>query len=154
MTRGDCWATTGIGGHHSWEHRCATAGTKFIVGTHCCSTMTTDDSLNNGLRNMAWRSRLWCKFLERSHLSDLITTIIRSKRVRWTRHVARIENMISACKITVLVFWVVTPCELAGRYQRFGGTYCLHLHHRENLKYKLLVKCLSGTLKGGDNFGS
>jgi hypothetical protein len=26
----------------------------------------------------------------------------------------------------MLVFWVVTPCELLGRYQRFGGTYCLH----------------------------
>jgi hypothetical protein len=30
-------------------------------------------------------------------------------------------------KIRVLVFWVVTPCRLVRRYQRFGGTYCLHL---------------------------
>jgi hypothetical protein len=22
---------------------------------------------------------------------------------------------------------VLTPCGLVGRYQRFGGTYCLHL---------------------------
>jgi hypothetical protein len=27
----------------------------------------------------------------------------------------------------MLVFWVVTPCGLLGRYQRFRGTYCLHL---------------------------
>jgi hypothetical protein len=29
--------------------------------------------------------------------------------------------------ISMLVFWVVTPCGLAGRYRRFGGTYRLHL---------------------------
>jgi hypothetical protein len=30
--------------------------------------------------------------------------------------------------LSVLVLWVVTPCGLIGRYQCFGGTYCLHLH--------------------------
>jgi hypothetical protein len=25
----------------------------------------------------------------------------------------------------MVVFWVVTPCELVGGYQRFGATYCL-----------------------------
>jgi hypothetical protein len=58
----------------------------------------------------------------------------------------------------MLVFWVVTPCGLVGRYQCFGGTYCLnfqnwkahnpkdqhrHLNIRENHKsttaYKLLL---------------
>jgi hypothetical protein len=29
--------------------------------------------------------------------------------------------------LSMLVFWVVTPCVLVGRYQRFGGTCCLHL---------------------------
>jgi hypothetical protein len=29
--------------------------------------------------------------------------------------------------LSMLVFWVVKPCKLAGRYQRFGETYCLHL---------------------------
>jgi hypothetical protein len=24
-----------------------------------------------------------------------------------------------------MLFWVVTPCRLVGRYQRFGGTYRL-----------------------------
>jgi hypothetical protein len=27
-------------------------------------------------------------------------------------------------------FLGLTPCGLAGRYQRFGGTYCLHLQPR------------------------
>jgi hypothetical protein len=26
-----------------------------------------------------------------------------------------------------MFFWVVMPCRLEGRYQRFGATYCLHL---------------------------
>jgi hypothetical protein len=29
--------------------------------------------------------------------------------------------------MSMSVFWVVTPCILVGRYQRFGGTYCLYL---------------------------
>jgi hypothetical protein len=32
-----------------------------------------------------------------------------------------------AVKKSMLIFWVVTSCGLVGRYQRFGGTYCLHL---------------------------
>jgi hypothetical protein len=27
----------------------------------------------------------------------------------------------------MLVFWVVTPCGLVGRYQCFGETYCLYI---------------------------
>jgi hypothetical protein len=27
----------------------------------------------------------------------------------------------------ITVYWDVTPCSLADRYQRFGGTSCLHL---------------------------
>jgi hypothetical protein len=30
-------------------------------------------------------------------------------------------------KMLMLVFWVVRLYGLAGRYQRFGETYCLHL---------------------------
>jgi hypothetical protein len=73
-------------------------------------------------------------------------------------------------------FWVVTPCWLAGRYQRFGGTYCLHLqgwrvhtalqpkrqyrnpHRHENLKSHLLND-LQGILRlcpcsGNNTFSS
>jgi hypothetical protein len=29
--------------------------------------------------------------------------------------------------ISMLVLWAVFPCELVGKYRRFGGTYYLHL---------------------------
>jgi hypothetical protein len=28
--------------------------------------------------------------------------------------------------MSMLVYWVVMPCRLVGRYQRFGETCCLH----------------------------
>jgi hypothetical protein len=36
-----------------------------------------------------------------------------------------------------LVFRVVTPCGLVGRYQRFGGTYCLHLQDGRFLEHRV-----------------
>jgi hypothetical protein len=36
-------------------------------------------------------------------------------------------EVLTAVKILMLVFWVVRPCGLVGRYQHFVGTYCLHL---------------------------
>jgi hypothetical protein len=29
--------------------------------------------------------------------------------------------------MSMMVFWAVTPCGRLGRYQHFGGTYCLNL---------------------------
>jgi hypothetical protein len=37
------------------------------------------------------------------------------------------------------VFWVVTPCGLADRYQRFEGTYCVHLQDISLLEKELLI---------------
>jgi hypothetical protein len=34
--------------------------------------------------------------------------------------------------VSMLVFWVATPCRLVGRYQRCEGTYCLHLQDELN----------------------
>jgi hypothetical protein len=34
----------------------------------------------------------------------------------------KFENL-AAVKMSMFVFWVVTPCGLVGRYQHFGGTY-------------------------------
>jgi hypothetical protein len=36
-------------------------------------------------------------------------------------------EVLTAVKISILVFWVVTSCGLVGRYRHFGGTYCLDL---------------------------
>jgi hypothetical protein len=32
-------------------------------------------------------------------------------------------KVLMAVKMSMLVFWVVTPCGLGGRYERFGTTY-------------------------------
>jgi hypothetical protein len=34
-------------------------------------------------------------------------------------------EVLMAVKMPMLVFWLVMPCELVGRYDRFGETYCL-----------------------------
>jgi hypothetical protein len=38
-----------------------------------------------------------------------------------------IAEFLTAVKMLVLFYCVVTPCGLTGRYQRFGETYCFHL---------------------------
>jgi hypothetical protein len=35
-------------------------------------------------------------------------------------------EVLTAVRIMLLFFWVVTPCRLVGRYQRLGETYCFH----------------------------
>jgi hypothetical protein len=40
----------------------------------------------------------------------------------------RSEFLTAVKTMLMLEFVAVTPCELLGRYQRFWGTYCLHLH--------------------------
>jgi hypothetical protein len=35
-----------------------------------------------------------------------------------------------AVQIYIEVFWYITPCSLVDGYQRFGGTYCVHLMDR------------------------
>jgi hypothetical protein len=37
------------------------------------------------------------------------------------------SEVLTAVKMSLLVFWVVTPCGLAGRYQRFEGSYSLKM---------------------------
>jgi hypothetical protein len=36
-------------------------------------------------------------------------------------------EVLTAVKMLILVFWVVTSYGHVGRYQHFRGTYCLHL---------------------------
>jgi hypothetical protein len=53
------------------------------------------------------------------------------------------ENSFCCCSarqvnLPSMVFWVVTPCGLVGRYQRFGDTYCLHLQGWSDRLYIVL----------------
>jgi hypothetical protein len=41
-------------------------------------------------------------------------------------HQPMMFEVLTALKILMLVFWVVMPCGLVGRHQRFGGACCLH----------------------------
>jgi hypothetical protein len=36
-------------------------------------------------------------------------------------------SMLETHPFSILFFWIVTPCGLVDRYQRFGETYCLHI---------------------------
>jgi hypothetical protein len=36
-------------------------------------------------------------------------------------------DVLTAVRMTMSFSWVLTPCRLVGRYQRFGETYCLHI---------------------------
>jgi hypothetical protein len=47
-----------------------------------------------------------------------------------------IFEVLTAVKMSMFVFWVATPRWLVGGYQRFGGTYCLHLQDTSTLKTK------------------
>jgi hypothetical protein len=44
-----------------------------------------------------------------------------------------------------LVFRTLTPCRLVGRYQRFGGTYCLHLQGWRIFFYETMVSVHEST---------
>jgi hypothetical protein len=43
--------------------------------------------------------------------------------------------VLTAVKMSMLVFWVVTPCGLVCKYQPAGGTYCLHLQSLRWMQY-------------------
>jgi hypothetical protein len=40
---------------------------------------------------------------------------------------ARRFEVLTAVRMTMLLFWVVSPCRLVSRYQHFEETYCLYL---------------------------
>jgi hypothetical protein len=64
-------------------------------------------------------------------LRDDPLIFIVSRSVTSARHCQYININFKTMRETeaksLLVFWVVTPCGLVGRLQRFGATYCLHL---------------------------
>jgi hypothetical protein len=42
-------------------------------------------------------------------------------------YITAVNNAALQTECTDLLFWFVTPYGLAGKFQRFGYTYCLHL---------------------------
>jgi hypothetical protein len=50
----------------------------------------------------------------------------------------------------MLIFWIVTLCGLLGRYQCFGGTYCLHLQGQSDVVWKWIVYIWSQGLGYGE----
>jgi hypothetical protein len=59
-----------------------------------------------------------------------------------THHKMGSEVITVAKKMLILVFSVVMLCGLEGRYQHFGGTYCLHLQPSFS---KMLVSTFKST---------
>jgi hypothetical protein len=57
-----------------------------------------------------------------------------------------IFEVLTAVKMSVFIFWVVTPCGPVGRYQSFGETYCPHLQGRAEAAPKMEAVRFSETL--------
>jgi hypothetical protein len=57
-------------------------------------------------------------------------------------------GVITAVKMSLMVFWAVTPCGIVDRYRRFGGTYCLQLQGKtyKTSRLKMEAVCSSETL--------
>jgi hypothetical protein len=50
-----------------------------------------------------------------------------SRKSKWNAEIQIIWGSHHLFHFPMLFFWVVTSCGLVRKYQRFGGTYCLHL---------------------------
>jgi hypothetical protein len=61
-----------------------------------------------------------------SDFSRILTIINFVIKLQVTDHYARYE-VLTAVKLKMLIFWVVTPCVRVGRYRRFGEIYGLEL---------------------------
>jgi hypothetical protein len=66
----------------------------------------------------SYRTLAGKKFLQTHHLCGTW----RNGRIALGRY-----EVLTAVRISMLVFWVITPCALVARYQHFGETCCLHL---------------------------
>jgi hypothetical protein len=47
--------------------------------------------------------------------------------------------------VKFVVFWDITLCSLKGSYQRFGGTFCLHLQGKESYMFPDLYQSWWGS---------
>jgi hypothetical protein len=63
--------------------------------------------------------------------------LMSNERMSWNNGLQKhLETILIYFKVSMLVFCVVAPCGLVGIYQRFGGTYCLHIHGHTALQPK------------------
>jgi hypothetical protein len=59
----------------------------------------------------------------------------------WNYRVVLRFDVLTAVKIQVEGFWVVTPCSAVVGYKLFGGPCCLHLQQRTWISETLLPSC-------------
>jgi hypothetical protein len=52
-------------------------------------------------------------------------------------------EVLTAVKMSMLLFCVIPPCGLVGTYQRFGGTSCLHL--QDSVHHACFEACYTGS---------
>jgi hypothetical protein len=72
---------------------------------------------NDKSKNLYMCIKLWEEHFLRHIIKSHISLI---------DHCMRFQ-VVTAVKMSISVFWIVTPGGLVGKYQLFGGTYCLHL---------------------------
>jgi hypothetical protein len=61
-------------------------------------------------------------------------------------------EVLMTVKMLMLVYWVLTLCGPVGRYQRFGGTYCLHLHSIIAQKTNIYIICVVQVFNSSKEF--
>jgi hypothetical protein len=52
-------------------------------------------------------------------------------------------------KMSITVFWIMTPCGLICGYQHFGGTYHLHLHSEYKFTPVLRLQMMKACNRSG-----
>jgi hypothetical protein len=72
-------------------------------------------------------------FYIRSQISQCLSLRETSRFETGRKYRSVTFEILTAVKIPMMVFWAMMPCGPVGGYQRFGGTYCLHLQKVEKM---------------------
>jgi hypothetical protein len=90
-----------------------TATVRISAHNHTTQRLPSISSVSTATRWHAALSRHWTCAKSKNTVLEEIDNLVR-------------YEVLTEVKMLMLVFRVVTLCELAGRYQRFGETYCFH----------------------------